>query len=88
MRKINYVIGTLTIRGATRAADVTNILNREILRICPVLKEDLQGREETVSDCRKTKFSYEGERARYVTRNDPEPKATLLCGNSMNLRST
>lgn len=28
----------LTIRGATRAADVTNILNQEILRTCPVLK--------------------------------------------------
>jgi hypothetical protein len=26
-----------TIRGATRAADVTNILNQKILRICPVL---------------------------------------------------
>lgn len=28
----------LTMRGATRAADVTNILNQKILRICPVLE--------------------------------------------------
>jgi hypothetical protein len=63
-------------RGATRAADVTNILNQKILRICPVLEGGSE-RTRIINELSvKKNYFFKVSEAALCNKSDPVMKTT------------